>query len=87
MTYGWHDLVGNAGVVSIVTAYLLMQVGRLDGRSLVFSSFNAVGAALIIVSLVVEFNMSAMLMEVAWLLISLIGIVRGLAGASRGGSR
>jgi len=37
---------------------------------------NAVGAALIAVSLLVDFNLSAFLIEVFWVAISLIGIQR-----------
>jgi hypothetical protein len=37
---------------------------------------NAIGASLIVVSLLVDFNLSALLMEVFWVLISLIGVYR-----------
>ena len=58
----------------VLTTYLVLQLGRLPSNSLSYSGLNAVGAALILVSLVFEFNMSAFLIELFWLLISLVGI-------------
>ena len=80
MTYSWHDLVGNLGVATIVGSYLLMQLDRLDARGLAFSVANGVGAALVLLSLTVQFNLSAFLMEAFWLLISLLGVARVLRG-------
>lgn len=78
MNYGLIDLVGNIGVVIIVVAYLLLQLERLKSTDLVYSVMNAVGASLIVASLIVDFNLSALLMEVFWVLISFIGIGRHL---------
>lgn len=78
MSYGWPDLAGNVGVGMIIVTYLLLQLGRLDGRSLIYSLLNAVGASLVIFSLVYDFNLSAFVIELFWVLISLIGIFRHL---------
>ena len=76
--YGAHDLLGNIGVAMILAAYLLVQLGRLDARGLAGSLTNAAGAALVVVSLTVDFNLSAFVVESAWCLISLFGAVRAL---------
>jgi hypothetical protein len=76
MNYGWIDLVGNIGVVIIVVAYLLLQLEKLRSTDLSYSVMNALGASLIVASLIVDFNLSALLMEVFWVLISFIGIGR-----------
>jgi len=76
MHYEWHDFVGNAGVVLILVTYTLLQLRRMDSHGLAFSVLNAVGAALIIVSLFFAFNASAMIVEVFWCAISLFGVVR-----------
>ena len=78
MNYGLIDLVGNIGVVIIIVAYLLLQLERLKSTDLIYSVMNAVGASLIVASLIVDFNLSALLMEVFWVLISFIGIGRHL---------
>ena len=78
MNYGLIDLVGIIGVVIIVVAYLLLQLERLKSTDLIYSVMNAVGASMIVASLIVDFNLSALLMEVFWVLISFIGIGRHL---------
>ena len=77
MKYGLLDLVGNIGVLLLMTAYLLLQLNKLS-NGLLYSILNAVGAGLIVVSLLTNFNLSAFLIEVFWILISVIGIYRHL---------
>lgn len=74
--YYWHDFIGNVGVAAIIVSYLLMQLGRLDARGLSYAAVNAAGAGLVLVSLTIEFNLSAFIVELFWALISLFGIVR-----------
>jgi hypothetical protein len=76
MDYQWHDFVGTAGAILILGTYLLLHMNRLDSKRLAYSLLNALGAALIIVSLCYDFNFSAMMVEVFWLAISLVGIAR-----------
>ncbi len=76
MDYQWYDFVGNIGVFMILVAYLLMQLGKLSNHSIRFSLLNAFGALAILVSLYFEFNLSAFIIELFWLLISIIGMVR-----------
>lgn len=77
--YGWHDLIGNVGVAVIILTYLGLQLGRIESRSLGYSVANAVGAALVLVSLFVEFNLSAFIIEAFWVAISLFGVARSIA--------
>ena len=76
MSYGLLDLVGNVGVVLLMIAYLMLQLNRLRSDGLAYSLLNAVGASLIVLSLLVNFNLSAFIMEVFWILISFVGIYR-----------
>lgn len=73
MTVSIHDLVGTIGVALIVGSYFLLQVGRVQSSSLGYSLANAAGAALILVSLVYDFNFSAFVVELFWLLTSVLG--------------
>jgi len=79
MNFEWYDLAGVVGVVMILIAYLLLQMGRMGALDLRYSLLNLAGALLIVLSLVFEFNLSAFLMEAAWVFISLLGLYRGLA--------
>lgn len=83
--YGWPDFVGNVGVALIVLAYLALQLGKLDSRGLAYSALNAVGAALVLVSLWFDFNLSAFIIEAFWVAISLLGLVRGVRERARTG--
>jgi hypothetical protein len=76
MKYGLTDFLGNVGVVLIIIAYLMLQLNRIGSNSLSYSLLNVLGAALIIVSLVFNFNLSAFIMETVWVAISLFGIYR-----------
>jgi len=76
MSYGPLDLIGNIGVVVLMIAYLMLQLNKLSSDGLAYSLLNAIGASLIIVSLLYAFNLSALLMEVFWVLISFVGIYR-----------
>ena len=78
MRYGLLDIFGIAGVILLVITYLLLQVNKLQSAGLLYSLLNAVGASLIILSLLDNFNLSAFLMEAFWVLISLVGVVRYL---------
>ena len=69
------DFVGNIGVAIMMIAYLLLQLNKMK-NGLVYSVVNAIGASLVILSLLTNFNLSAFLMEAFWVLISLVGIIR-----------
>ncbi|HBB87894.1 MAG TPA: hypothetical protein DC047_09785 [Blastocatellia bacterium] len=76
MKYGLTDFLGNIGVVLIIIDYLLLQLNRISSNSLSYSLLNAVGAGLIIFSLIFNFNLSAFIMEAIWVVISLFGLCR-----------
>ncbi|MEH6357925.1 MAG: hypothetical protein V7745_02985 [Pseudomonadales bacterium] len=75
MGYTWYDFVGNVGVFLLLAAYLLLQLNKITSNQISYSIMNAVGAILILVSLIFEFNLSAFAIEFFWLLISIVGIV------------
>ncbi len=78
MSLTWFDLAGFIGVVLIVIAYLLLQLNKLPSSAPSYSLLNAIGALLVIVSLLFDFNLAAFLMEAFWFLISLLGLTRSL---------
>ena len=74
MQYGWYDFVGLVGVGIIILTYVSLQLEKVRSETLIYSLLNAVGASLIIVSLIYNFNFSAFIVEFFWLLISLFGV-------------
>lgn len=80
----WYDVVGLIGVVAILAGYAVATMGRLDPKSAPSLAINFVGASLILASLTQRFNLSAAIVEGAWALIALAGLVRIGARRLRG---
>src|SRR5215475_6456358 len=78
MNFHLFDLAGFIGVALIIVAYLLLQLEKLPSSSPRYSLLNAVGALLIIISLIFAFNLAAFIVEAFWFLISLVGLWRSL---------
>lgn len=74
MEFSLSDLIGIFGVVLIVIAYILLQIEKMDPRDLSFSTLNSLGALMIIISLLYDWNLASFLMEFIWLIISLYGV-------------
>ena len=76
MNYGPMDLLGNIGVVGLIVTYLMLQLNKVSSDGLAYSLLNAISAGLIVLSLLYNFNLSALLVEVFWVMISCLGIYR-----------
>lgn len=71
------DAAGLCGVVLILVAYAGAALGRLDAQRAPALFLNLVGACLILWSLLADrFNLSATVMEGAWALVALAGLIR-----------
>ena len=83
MNLFWHDWAGLIGVALVLVAFFLLQAHKLSGQSYPYQVMNLVGAFGILLSLIFcTFNLSAFLQELAWFLISVYGIVRGIRARS-----
>lgn len=76
MEIAWFDIVGSVGVATILATYVLLQTNRLSSDGLLYSILNGGGAALIAFSLLFKFNLAAFIVEAAWVVISIYGILR-----------
>jgi hypothetical protein len=77
-TLFWYDWAGFVGVLLVLLAFLLLQAHRLHGNGLTYQLMNVLGALGVTLSLVFgSFNLSAFLLELAWMAIGVYGIVRG----------
>lgn len=72
----WTDAAGLAGVLLILVAYAAATTGRLHPERPLSLTANLLGASLILLSLTRAFNLSAAIVEAAWALVSLAGLVR-----------
>ena len=80
-----YDIAGLIGVVAILVGYALATTGRLDPKGAPSLAVNFVGASLILLSLTRKFNLSAAIVEGAWALIALAGLIRIALGRRRRG--
>ena len=79
------DLLGVVGVLCILIAYAGATSGKLDARRAPALALNLAGALLILVSLYFDFNLSAVLMEGAWALVAIYGLIQLALGRTRAG--
>lgn len=70
------DPVGLIGVILLLIAYFFLSTGRWLSDSLTYQINNLLGAFLILYSLYFHWNLSSVVIEIAWIVISLIGIAR-----------
>jgi hypothetical protein len=72
----WTTVVGLVGTVLVLLAFFLLQAHKLHGNGLVYQLMNAFGALGVAISLLFgTFNLPAFLLEVAWLAISIYGML------------
>ncbi len=70
------DLIGIIGVTLILIGYFLINTGRVTSKSVLYLTLNFCGAWLILVSLFFHWNLASVVIECAWILISLVGFYR-----------
>jgi hypothetical protein len=70
------DFVGITGVILILVAYFLLSTGRWIADSFRFQFLNFIGAWFILYSLYFHWNLSSVVIEIAWIIISMVGMYR-----------
>jgi hydrogenase/urease accessory protein HupE len=71
------DLIGFAGSFFIVAAFAYSNLTS-QMNALWFNISNFIGAALLTISLTVNFNLPTMVLEIVWMAIALFGIFKAL---------
>lgn len=71
------DLIGFAGSFFIVAAFAYSNLTS-QMNALWFNVANFLGAALLTVSLTVNFNLPTIVLEIVWMAIALFGITKAL---------
>jgi len=79
-TASFATALGLIGVAITLWAYFELQIGRLSNNALRYSVVNIIGSILIIVSLAFHWNLPSFIIELSWIAISLMGIVRCCRG-------
>jgi paired small multidrug resistance pump len=69
------DVIGLAGVVITLLAYVLLNIHKITARALSYPALNALGSFLVMYSLFYHWNLSAFMMEFCWFLVSIYGMI------------
>jgi len=77
MTLDLPNIIGLIGSAIMIVAYAYSNVVKAMDFVL-FNALNLVGAALLIASLTVHFNLASMMLEIIWSFIALIGLIKAL---------
>jgi hypothetical protein len=70
------DAAGLVGVALILAAYASAQLRWLDPLRAPALLMNLAGASLVLLSLTKRFNLAAFVMEAAWAVVALYGLLR-----------
>lgn len=77
MTLDWANVVGLIGSALFLVAFAYANASpKMD--KVWFNAANLVGAALLLASLSVHFNLAAFVLEACWAVIALLGLVKAL---------
>jgi CRP-like cAMP-binding protein len=71
-----YDWVGMLGVALYLGSYAALQTGFLRGQGYLYPAINMAAAACVLISLANNFNLSSAIIQVSWIVISIIGIAR-----------
>lgn len=69
-----YNGIGGIGVISCLVGYFLLQTHKLTAKHISYILLNLFGSAMIIFSLFFAWNLPSFLVEICWLLISLLGL-------------
>jgi len=70
------EAAGLLGVILAVGAYAALQSGLLRGNGYSYAAANLAAASLVLLSLTSDFNLSAAINQIVWIVISVFGLVR-----------
>lgn len=79
-------MTGTVGGVLCILSYFLLERGKLSGEHATYYVLNGVGAVLVLVAVLYSFDggdIGAIVQELCWAIISLMGVVKVLKGRKR----
>ncbi|XOB63312.1 CBU_0592 family membrane protein [Campylobacterota bacterium DY0563] len=74
------QLIGFLGMVFVVVAYFLLQTEKKKITSWTYQVLNLIGAILLLISLFVHFNLGSFIIEIFWIIITILGMYKNLKG-------
>lgn len=77
------DLVGILGVIGCLVAYAGLQLGRLRHDGPCYLGLNILSPACLLYSLMHDFNLAAVITQVVWMGLSMIGLLKAMSARRR----
>lgn len=71
-----QDIAGLVGAGVYLSSYALISLRILDSRSYTYLVMNAIAPSLVLVSLMKDWNLAAAIIQVTWLLLSFVGLIK-----------
>ena len=78
------NAVGIIGMVGILLAYFMLQLGRWQAHKPHYLYTNIIGSSCLIVSLCWSWNLALFLLQCAWIMISGYGLIKYYRKARKG---
>ena len=78
---------GVLGFALYATSFALVQLNRMDGNGRAYTVLNLAAAAFTLVSVLQQFNLSALLTQTTWIAVSLLGLGRRVVTRRQAGRR
>lgn len=70
------EIMGLVGVAFYLGSYVMLQFGVIMGSGNLYTVLNLAAACLVLASLMNAFNLSSVIIQIAWIIISVIGLGR-----------
>lgn len=71
---GMFRALGVCGFLLYIGSFAALQGRLLDGNGAVYTLLNIAGAALVLISLIHDFNLASALIQASWIVIGLSGL-------------
>lgn len=74
----WSDVLGWAGVITVLTAYALVSLDYISPNGLLFQSLNIFGSIGIIIEAAYAHDKQVVILNIIWALIGLFAVLHSL---------
>jgi len=68
-------IIGVIGMAGVVFAYFAIERNWFNNKDIKFYVINLIGASLLLISLLINFNLGSFIIEIFWIAISMTGII------------
>lgn len=72
--YNIFDFIGNTGVFLLIASYFALTTDRISSKGLTYPLMNLLAAVFLTISLLDKPNLSSLIIEFFWSIISIYGI-------------